>query len=230
MKCWCACGISVPTCKVVPFVHPRCASFCRAERRSRRVERARLDPALWQPHRPRRDDDEGGRTRGAARTPRGDRPPARAIAVDTPGVDDEFRLPRGSGDQRLIETARQFAHDAAPLVNDFVKHAIPPNFLDDLGSDIKALEDAVEVRESGEGIHLAAVRRLDAIVPNTVGHDAATLALREHARRVDYPWSRRKVEEQEDAAEEPTALTTPDQGSAPVASPATATTTNGVTA
>jgi hypothetical protein len=164
------------------------------------------------------------------------------MALDMPGVDDKFGLPRGSGDQRLIETARQFAHDAAPLVNEFVKHAIPANFLDDLDSDIKALEEAIKVRESGQGTHLAArasintameaalaaVRRLDAIVPNTVGHDAATLALWEHARRVDYPWSRRKVEEQEEAAEEPTTSTTP--AAVPAASPATATAPNGVTA
>jgi hypothetical protein len=110
---------------------------------------------------------------------------ARAMALDMPGVDDKFRPPRGSGDQRLIETARQFAHDAAPLANEFVKHAIPANFLDDLDSDIKALEEAIKVRESGQGTHvaarasinaameaaLAAVRRLDAIVPNTVGNE-----------------------------------------------------------
>ena len=32
-------------------------------------------------------------------------------------------------------------------MNQFVKHAIPANFLDDLDSAIKALEDAIKVRE-----------------------------------------------------------------------------------
>src|SRR5437870_3746571 len=34
---------------------------------------------------------------------------ARALALDTPGLDDKFRLPRSRNDQRLLNAARAFA-------------------------------------------------------------------------------------------------------------------------
>jgi hypothetical protein len=129
---------------------------------------------------------------------------ARAMALDSPGVDDKFRLPRNNGDQAMLNAARAFLKDAAPLKADFTKHDMPDDFLDDLQADIEAFEEAIRDHEAGKDTHVAAragieaaidngldaVRRLDAIVPNRLRNDPKTLALWERARRVEYRSSR----------------------------------------
>lgn len=126
---------------------------------------------------------------------------ARALAIDMPGLDDKFRAPRGSGDRALLNAARAFAKDAAPLAKDFVAHDMPEKFLEELQESIKDFEDAIREREAGKGTHISArasidsameegvdaVRRLDAIVPNRLRDDTSTVAAWEHARRVEYP-------------------------------------------
>lgn len=133
---------------------------------------------------------------------------ARAMALDTPGVDDKFRLPRGSGDQMILNTARAFLRDAGPLSADFVKHDMPDDFLADLQSDIEAFEEAIRDHETGKDTHVAAraaiegaidagldaVRRLDAIVPNRLRNDSKALASWERARRVEYRAGRSRTE------------------------------------
>lgn len=138
---------------------------------------------------------------------------ARAMALDTPGVDDKFRFPRGTGDQLILNAARAFSHDAAPLSAEFIKHDMPDDFLADLHSDIEAFEEAIRDYEAGKDTHVAAraaieglidagldaVRRLDAIVPNRLRNDPATLALWERARRVEYRAGRPRSEAPEHA-------------------------------
>ena len=133
---------------------------------------------------------------------------ARAMALDTPGVDDKFRLPRGSGDQMILNTGRAFLRDAAPLSADFMKHDMPDDFLADLQSDIEAFEEAIPDHEPGKDTHVAAraaiegaidagldaVRRLDAIVPNRLRNDSKALASWERARRVEYRAGRPRTE------------------------------------
>ena len=125
---------------------------------------------------------------------------ARAMALDTPGVDDKFRVPRDTGDQIILNAARAFAQDAAPLSADFLTHDMPADFLEDLQRDIDGFEEAIRDHEAGKDTHVAAragieaaidagldaVLRLDAIVPNRLRADAKTLALWERARRVEY--------------------------------------------
>ena len=62
---------------------------------------------------------------------------ARAMSLDTPGVEDRFRPPRGVGDLSLLNTARAFARDAAPLKEQFINYSMPDDFIEDLDRDIR---------------------------------------------------------------------------------------------
>ena len=97
------------------------------------------------------------------------------MALDTPGVDDKFRLPRGNGDQTILNAARAFARDAAPLSPEFVKHDMPDDFLADLQSDIDAFEEAIRDHETGKDTHVAAragiETAIDAGIPQLMGNE-----------------------------------------------------------
>ena len=126
---------------------------------------------------------------------------ARALAVDTPGLEDKFRLPEAPSDQALLATARAFADEASALATAFVAHELPANFLVTLTEAIETFETAIHDRASGKGAHiaaragitaalqsgLAAVRKLDAIVPNKLEGDPVALAAWENARHVAQP-------------------------------------------
>ena len=115
---------------------------------------------------------------------------ARAMAEDTPGIDDKFQLPRGNNDQNLLSSARAFAADATPLSAQFIAHEMPADFLADLNTDIANMEAAISLQASGVGDHVSAgaaidetidagnviVRKLDAVVRNKYANDPATLA------------------------------------------------------
>ena len=131
---------------------------------------------------------------------------ARALAGDTPDLDDRFRLPPGQTDQALLSTARAFAADATPLATVFVSHELPQTFLVDLAQAIERFEEAIHDRAVGKGTHaaaragiqaamrsgFAAVRKLDAIVLNKLDHDLEALAAWESARHVEQPPRARK--------------------------------------
>jgi hypothetical protein len=55
---------------------------------------------------------------------------ARALAIDRPGLGDQFWLPRRGGDQTLLSAARAFLREAVPLEAEFVRHAMPADFPD----------------------------------------------------------------------------------------------------
>lgn len=115
---------------------------------------------------------------------------ARAIAEDTPGIDDKFGLPRGNDDQALLNGARGFAEAAAPLSAQFISHEMPADFLTDLSTDIANMEAAISHQATGVGYHVSAgaaidetidvgnaiVRKLDAIVRNRYVNNPAALA------------------------------------------------------
>ena len=123
---------------------------------------------------------------------------ARAIAIDSPGVDDKFRVPRRVTDVALLNTARTFASDAQLLTQQFIDHNMPADFLEDLGNNRERLENVIGNSSAARGTGvvaktqigetldtaLTAVRRLDAIVLNTFRDDAATRALWDDTRRV----------------------------------------------
>jgi hypothetical protein len=124
---------------------------------------------------------------------------ARTLALDTLGLDDKFRCPRGAGARALLAAARAFARDAAPLAAEFVRHELPPDFLDDLNADIRNLERAMGERSSGTEAHvkataaidkamekaLTALQRLDTIARNKLREEIPTLAAWDRACHVE---------------------------------------------
>jgi hypothetical protein len=124
---------------------------------------------------------------------------ARAIAVDHPGFDDSFRLPRQYSHEALVTIARVFIQDAEATKNQFVAHGLAETFVAELQKLLGTFEQAARDREAGRsariaahaGIEkgllagLAAVRKLDVIVANQLEHDPTTLAVWERERRVD---------------------------------------------
>jgi hypothetical protein len=123
---------------------------------------------------------------------------ARALALDTPGLETKFRMPRSGTDQALITAGRAFAADAVPLAGEFQKHEMPADFIDELNADIAALEEAISGRARHRDSHVAAtasldatvdrgikaVQRLNAIVRNKFRDDPAALAAWESASHV----------------------------------------------
>jgi hypothetical protein len=124
---------------------------------------------------------------------------ARAMSATTPGLKDKFRLPQHMTNQDLLGLARAFAQDALPLKNDFLRFAMPADFLDDLNELIDEFDNAIHAQQTGDNSRvmahaafdnelesaLAAIRQLDAIVRNTYHNNPAKLAAWESARHVE---------------------------------------------
>lgn len=115
---------------------------------------------------------------------------ALSIALDKPGFDDDFRLPRGRNDQLLLNAARSFAKKAAQSPEDFTRHEIAADFLQDLENDIAMFEKAVGEQSEGTAAQVSAsaaideviergmtaVVKLDAIVRNKFRNNLSALA------------------------------------------------------
>jgi hypothetical protein len=125
---------------------------------------------------------------------------ARAMAEETPGLDDKFRLPRGHvNDQTLIAAARAAAIDAVQYKAMFIEYGMPATFIEDLNEDVADFEAAVNAQATGLRQRVTAtaaideiiergmkiVRRLDAIVRNAFRDNPAKLAAWESARHVE---------------------------------------------
>ena len=129
---------------------------------------------------------------------RGLRRTARAIEITHSGVENIFQVPRSRNDERLISAARASADAAQPLSDQFIAHGHPTTFIADLEADIDAFAATIVDQSTARETHIGAgagisetlaeafeiVRRLDAIVPLAIGHDAETLAAWKTARRV----------------------------------------------
>jgi hypothetical protein len=115
---------------------------------------------------------------------------AHAIAIDNPGLEHKFRIPRGENDEILIAAARAFATDAVPLTAQFIAHEMPPTFIDDMNASILKLNNTMSKQSSAVGDRVGAraaieakldecmtvVRKLDPIMRNKYADDPATLA------------------------------------------------------
>jgi hypothetical protein len=135
---------------------------------------------------------------------------ALALAGNTPGLENRFRMPRDDNDQALINAARAFAQDAIPLAAQFINFGLPQNFLADLNAAITKFEQAVERQNTGRDTHVSAttaidealergikiVRQLDAIVRNKYADDPAQLAAWESASHIERSPRRAKPTEQ----------------------------------
>jgi hypothetical protein len=131
---------------------------------------------------------------------------ARAMALDAPGLENKFRLPRSGSDQALLAAARAFATDAVPYKAEFVRHELPESFIEDLRAHTADLERAMGEQNTGRGAHVTAtasiesviergmnaMRKLDTIVRNKLRDDHATLAAWESARHVESATRTRK--------------------------------------
>jgi hypothetical protein len=148
----------------------------------------------------------GTATRGAAREALRDDVEAivrtaRVIGETKPGFDDRFRMPRGDNDQAMLDLARGIAAlvaDAA-VKADFIKHAMPSDFVEDLNADIAALQDAIgdqyegraDIKSAGVSIDetdtngMKTARAMDVLVKNFYSNKAAVLAEWETARHVE---------------------------------------------
>ena len=76
---------------------------------------------------------------------------ARGMALDTPGLDDKFRLPRSNAERAWLTAARTFHADALPLKDDFIAHEMPADFLDTLDALITDYEAGACIRPSEHG-------------------------------------------------------------------------------
>ncbi|MDX6384019.1 MAG: hypothetical protein QOK48_1592 [Blastocatellia bacterium] len=138
---------------------------------------------------------EGSSTRGAARAALRDNMEAisrtaRTLALTIPGLDEKFRVPQASNDQKMIAAARGFARDAAPHSAQFIAHELPADFIGELNEDIAALQAAIDQHTDAVGDHVGAraaidraideaskiVRQLDTIIRNKFRDDPTVLA------------------------------------------------------
>jgi hypothetical protein len=124
----------------------------------------------------------------------------RAVALDTPGADDRFRVTKAQGRRGIMNAARAFARDAEPLASQFIAHGMPEDFVAQLKAKIAGFEQVLHEREARRELNassrasmnaalesgLAAVQRLDAIVSNVLGVDAAAMASWAVARRIEH--------------------------------------------
>lgn len=133
---------------------------------------------------------------------------ARVIGEGKPGFDDQFRMPRGENDQALVDLALGIAALVAdPAVKaEFIRHAMPADFVEDLNDDIAALQEAIGDQSEGRaGVKSAGVsidetdaqgmriaRAMDVVVNNFYRDNAAVLAEWETARHVERAPKRKK--------------------------------------
>ena len=131
-----------------------------------------------------------------------------AVAIDHPGVEANFRLPRSRrNDQANIRAAQEFIKYAAPLKDAFAAHLMPSNFLDKLASEIAALQQAINAQAAAKSDRQAAsdtltqaiddariaLQRLDAMIPNMFGNDAEVMAAWNIVRQINKPRRRKKA-------------------------------------
>jgi len=131
---------------------------------------------------------------------------ARGMALDTPGLDGKFHMPRSGSGQALLASARAFAQDAGPLKDAFIAHEMPADFIDHLNGLIDQFVAAGGDKDTGAlkqvggtaGVKTAvangliARQKLNAIVPNKYQNNAAVLAEWVTAWHVEAPPSKKK--------------------------------------
>ena len=123
---------------------------------------------------------------------------AKAMAIDAPGLDRKYRLPRSHGDRMVLSAAHACAQHARDCAAAFVAHGMPATFLDALAADINRAEQLILERATAKNDRVAArasidatlrdgliaVRRLEGIVPNVLRGQSAALAAWLRARRI----------------------------------------------
>jgi hypothetical protein len=141
---------------------------------------------------------------------------AARMAESTPGMENNFRVPRTNGDQALLNTARAFAADATPMKTQFVKWELPESFIEDLGAAIEKFEQADNSQNQNRTKSVTAtaaiddaiergkqaVRDLERILRNKYKGENAKLAAWETASHLERAPHSRKKEINENTTEE----------------------------
>jgi hypothetical protein len=124
---------------------------------------------------------------------------ARAIDPGSTGIAEKFKLPHKASDQVWLNAARAFAAEAVALKEEFLRHEMPPDFIERLNEDIADFERAIQGQNTGNeakragrqsidssiGFGMDAVRRLHQIILNKFHDDPPTIAAWEGARHVE---------------------------------------------
>jgi hypothetical protein len=125
---------------------------------------------------------------------------AAAMTADMPDQESKFGVPARLTDAVLLTTGRQFVRDAEPFKSQFILHGMPETFLGDLQALVTAFENALREWDEGKGENaqartnitlaldagLAALRKLNVIVPNQLKNDPGLLANWERERQMDW--------------------------------------------
>lgn len=86
---------------------------------------------------------------------------ANAMADETPGLEDKFRLPRGGGKRGLVAAARVFADDALAYKQTFMDYGMDANFITRLRTTADALEEALAAADASAGDRVGATGTLE---------------------------------------------------------------------
>jgi hypothetical protein len=131
---------------------------------------------------------------------------ARAIGEDKPGFDEAYRMPRQGSDRDLVDQALGIAQIAAPNKADFISHAMPADFLEDLDEAIATLQKTMTDQSEGKaGVKSAGVsidetvargmayrRQMNAVVRNFFRDNPAVLAEWETAYHIEKAPTKKK--------------------------------------
>lgn len=124
---------------------------------------------------------------------------ARGMDKVFPGSGAQFAMPRGGGDQPVLNRAQAFVDEGTPIVAEFVKRGLSANCFTELGAAIALMMRAIEAQNEALRDETAAtaavnaaqaqlkdaVRELSPIVMNTFHDDPGKLAAWKSASRVE---------------------------------------------
>ena len=124
---------------------------------------------------------------------------AHAVALDTPGIDGQFAIPKKRGSTAVLNAARSIVTNAESLARAFIAHGLPQDFMAQLQAKIAAFEEARRARVAAKEQHasarraiddafesgMQAIQHLDAIVANVIGEDGSAMAAWEVARHIE---------------------------------------------
>jgi hypothetical protein len=131
---------------------------------------------------------------------------AKAMEYEFAGISEQFRMPRGSSDQKLVATAKSFVAAANPHKADFIRYGLNADFLDELGDNIAAFEGSINAPSSARGTHVEAtaeigetirkgmnaVRILDAVIKNIYRSNVGKLAAWTTASNIEAASAKKK--------------------------------------
>jgi hypothetical protein len=132
---------------------------------------------------------------------------ARGMEKLFPGIGAQFAMPRGGGDQPVLNRAQAFVAQATPIAVEFTKRGLPANFVSGLAAAINPMMSAIEAQNEALGEETAAtaavtaaqaqlkdaVRELSPIVSNVFHDDPARLAAWQSASRVERAPKKKKA-------------------------------------